>query len=87
MRVFALVIGNNDYPDPDKLMNAIADAQAMASVFKRLGYDTNEIYNFKQTDVSKTMSMLETELPKYDASILYYAGHGFQVEGENFYRR
>ena len=84
MRVFALVIGNNDYPDPDKLMNAIADAQAMASVFKRLGYDTNEIYNFKQTDVSKTMSMLETELPKYDASILYYAGHGFQVEGENF---
>lgn len=84
MRVFALVIGNNDYPDPDKLMNAIADAQAMASVFKRLGYETNEIYNFKQTDVSKTMSMLETELPKYGASILYYAGHGFQVEGENF---
>ena len=84
MRVFALVIGNNDYPDPDKLKNAVADAQAMASVFKRLGYDVTEVYNFMQAEVPGIMSKLEAELPKYDASILFYAGHGFQVEGENF---
>ena len=84
MRVFALVIGNNDYPNPDKLKNAVADAQAMAGVFKRLGYDTAEIYNFKRADVPGIMSMLEAELAKYDASILFYAGHGFQVDGENF---
>ena len=54
MRVFALVIGNNDYPDPDKLKNAVADAQAMASVFKRLGYDMTEVYNFMQAEVPES---------------------------------
>ena len=28
--------------------------------------------------------MMEKELPQYDASIFYYAGHGFQVDGTNF---
>lgn len=73
MRVFALVIGNNDNPDPDKLKNAVADAQAIASVFKRLGYDVAEVYNFMQADVPGIMSKLEAELPKYDASILFYS--------------
>ena len=65
MRVYALVIGNNDYPDPDKLQNAVADAQAMASVFNRLGYDVAEMYNFVQTDVPGIMSKLKAELQYY----------------------
>lgn len=38
MKVLAVVIGNNDYFDPDKLKNAVNDAQAMETVFQRLGY-------------------------------------------------
>lgn len=84
MKILAVVIGNNDYHMPDKLTNAVADAQAMADVFVRLGYDTKTIYNFQRGDVPGIMEMLEKELPNFDASILYYAGHGFQLDGENF---
>ena len=33
MRIIALVIGNNNYPDPDKLENAVNDAKSMEDVF------------------------------------------------------
>ena len=84
MNVFAVVIGNNDYFDPDKLANAVADGQAMEEVFVRLGYTTTHFYNFHKTEIPSIMETIEQELPKYDASIFYYAGHGFQVDGENF---
>ena len=32
MRIIALVIGNNNYPDPDKLENAVNDAKSMEDV-------------------------------------------------------
>lgn len=47
MKILAVVVDNNDYLKPHNLTNAIADAQAMADVFVRLGYDTKTIYNFR----------------------------------------
>ncbi|MDD7304810.1 MAG: caspase family protein [Prevotellaceae bacterium] len=32
MRIIALVIGNNNYSDPDKLENAVNDAKSMKDV-------------------------------------------------------
>ena len=84
MNVLAVVIGNNDYPEPDKLTNAVADAMAMHEVFQRLGYHIIPFYNFHQGEIPKIMETIEKELPKHDASIFYYAGHGYQVDGENF---
>lgn len=84
MKILAIVIGNNNYPDPDKLTGAIADAQAMHDVFVRLGYHTIPFYDCRQADIPLVLETLEKELPNFDASIFYYAGHGFQVDGENF---
>ncbi len=84
MNVLAIVLGNDAYPSPDKLQNAIADARAMQDVFNRLGYHTFEKYNYSTSDVPTILDTIEKELPKHEASIFYYAGHGFQVDGENF---
>ena len=84
MKVLAIVIGNDDYPSPDKLKNAVADAKAMETVFVRLGYTVIPYYNFKKLDVPTILETIEKEIPQYDASIFYYAGHGFQIDGENF---
>lgn len=84
MNVLAIIIGNNDYPEPDKLTNAIADAKAMCDVFQRLGYHAIPFFDFRNKDIPVIMEMIEKELPRYDASIFYYAGHGFQVDGENY---
>ena len=45
MRIIALVIGNNNYPEPDKLKNAVNDAKSMEDVFGRLGYTVLSGYN------------------------------------------
>lgn len=84
MKVLAIVIGNNDYPNPDKLTNAVADAEAINDVFVRLGYDTRPFYNFTKAEISGIMETIESGLPSHDASIFFYAGHGFQVDGENY---
>lgn len=84
MNVLAIIIGNNDYPDPNKLTNAVADATAICDVFQRLGYHTIPFYNFHQADIPQIIETIERELPRYEASIFYYAGHGFQVDGENY---
>ena len=56
----------------------------MCDVFQRLGYHIIPFYDFHQADIPLLMETIEKELSSYDASILYYAGHGFQVEGENY---
>lgn len=62
MKVLAIVIGNDDYPSPDKLKNAVTDAKAMEAVFVRLGYTIIPYYNFKKLDVPTILETIEKEI-------------------------
>ena len=84
MKVIAVVIGNNNYYDPYKLNNAVNDAKSMVDVFNRLGYTVLSGYDCDNKRYEDLLRHLETELPQYDASVFFYAGHGFQEDGENF---
>lgn len=84
MQVLALVIGNNNYFEPDKLKNAVNDAKAIEDVFHRLGYSVLSGYDCNNAKNDELLHVFEAELPKYDASIFFYAGHGFQEDGVNF---
>ena len=84
MKVLAIVIGNSNYFDPDKLKNAVGDAKAIEEVFLRLGYNVVSGYDCNNKKHEELLRTLDTELVKYDASIFYYAGHGFQEEEENY---
>ena len=84
MKVLAVVIGNNNYFDPDKLKNAVHDAEEMAESFRRLGFDVIEGYDCTNVDCGRILTAFENGLIDYDASIFYYAGHGFQEDGENY---
>lgn len=84
MKVLAVVIGNNNYYDPDKLKNAVNDAKAMEEVFQRLGYTVLSGYDCDNKKYEDILRAFDQELPKYGASIFYYAGHGFQEDGENY---
>lgn len=84
MKTIAFVLGNNDYFEGAQLKCAVNDATEMAAIFRRLGYDVFEKLNFKSEECSSILSSFEDRIKDYDASIFYFAGHGFELEGENY---
>lgn len=85
MKTLAITIGNNNYcEDAAKLNNAINDAGAMAEVFERLGYDVLSGEDCTMKDCLDLLKKFDAMIKDYDATIFYFAGHGFQVDGENY---
>jgi hypothetical protein len=84
MKTLALIIGNNEYYEGAKLKNAINDAVSINQVFERLGFDIISKYDCKAADYSVLLSKFEERIINYDASIFYFAGHGFELAGENY---
>lgn len=84
MKTLALVIGNNNYSKNAKLENAINDARAISTVFEQLGYDVIFKEDITSNNCSELLSQFEEKINNYDASIFYFAGHGFQFDGENY---
>lgn len=84
MKTIAFVIGNNDYFEGAQLQCAVNDASEIAKIFRRLGYDVREELNIKSEDCSRILTDFKDQIKDYDASIFYYAGHGYELEGENY---
>lgn len=84
MKTLAIVIGNNKYFAGYELTNAENDANEIAKVFKEFNYDVKLYLNIDRNKVVEILGEYKHMLKDYDASIFYFAGHGFEVEGENF---
>ena len=84
MKTIAFVIGNNDYFEGAQLKCAVNDASEIANIFRRLGYDVCKKLNIKSEDCSGILREFEDQIKDYDASIFYFAGHGFELGGENY---
>lgn len=86
MKTLALVIGNANYIDQrNKLANAVNDATAMSDIFRRLGYDVINSNNCVAADFARAVRQFEEEAPDYSVGIFYYAGHGYQNAGRNYF--
>mgnify|MGYP000327261569 CR=1 FL=1 len=80
----ALIIGNSDYQTVGALDNPINDASDLAIALEGLGFDV-----FLGTDLTRDemLSLAESygaTAADSDVSLLFYAGHGFQVDGRNY---
>jgi hypothetical protein len=84
MKTLAIVIGNNNYYGNAKLENAVNDANSIAEVFKRLGYDVIYKHDCTTNNYIDLLDEFDKRIKNYDASIFYFAGHGFQLDGENY---
>ena len=84
MKTLAVVTGNNNYFKGAELVNAVNDANALAESFKKLKYDVICKTNCSINDYIELLTELEAKIVDYDATIFYYAGHGFQLNGENY---
>lgn len=82
-RRLALVIGNDAYPRMP-LRNAVNDASSMAAALTRVGFDVRRATNTSFKELNQSIDRFVGELRRGDIALVYYAGHGIQIEGENF---
>lgn len=79
----ALVIGNDSYPG-NSLTNARNDAQSVFSALQDAGYQATLVKDATRLQLSDSVDKFIDTLQAGDVALLYYAGHGMQVSGENF---
>ena len=80
----ALVIGNGAYQSTIALANPVQDARAMAEKLRMLGFDVISGYDEDRVTMQKTVSEFARQAVGADIALMFYAGHGIQVHGDNF---
>jgi len=83
----ALVIGQSAYRAVPPLPNPANDAKVMAELLGTAGFDVTSASDVSQTEMRKAIADFADKLNAKGAdtvALIYYAGHGLQVDGENF---
>ena len=83
----ALVIGNSSYTSVTALPNPANDAKAMTNFLNSAGFQVVQAPDLTQSDMRRTIADFAktvTEKGPDTVALVFYAGHGLQVDGENF---
>jgi uncharacterized caspase-like protein len=83
----ALVIGNSAYRAVSPLPNAQNDARSMTDLLGAAGFEVMNTPDLSQDDLRKTIGEFAGKLAEKGpdtVALVFYAGHGIQVDGENF---
>jgi len=80
----ALVVGNNDYRNVPKLQKAVNDARTMGDTLKQLGFTVMVAENQNRQAFSQTLLAFDRAVEAGDTAFFFYAGHGFEIAGQNF---
>ena len=80
----ALVIGNSAYLNAPVLANPANDAGDMAAILKGLGLTVVLGLDLDKAGFDRTLRDFAKQLEDADTGLLFYAGHGIQVAGQNY---
>src|SRR6185436_19615776 len=81
----ALVIGNSSYRNVAKLSNPANDAAAVAAMFKSAGFDSvDSKLDLSASEMRKTLREFGGRARDADVAVIYYAGHGIELDGTNY---
>jgi hypothetical protein len=83
----ALVIGNSNYQNAAQLANPGNDAQSMAEFLNAAGFEVISATNLTQNDMVRVVQDFSAKVAARGpntVAMVYYAGHGVQLEGENY---
>jgi tetratricopeptide (TPR) repeat protein len=84
-RRIALVIGMGAYENVQPLLNAPSDAHAVAESFRRLGFaEVSERHDLPRSQLEKELKTFGDRAENADWAVIYYAGHGIEVDGVNY---
>lgn len=82
----ALVIGVSKYSNPDipSLANPASDARMIAETLTSAGFQVDLKVDPTRAQVLDAMAKFEPKAKASDAAVIYYAGHGVEIQGKNY---
>lgn len=83
-RLNALVIGNAAYEAADELKNPVNDAQDVAAKLETCGFKVIRETDSRHVDMDRALKRFQKVLKDSDVGLFFFAGHGMQIDGENY---
>ncbi|MCR5884873.1 caspase family protein [Rhizobacter sp. J219] len=81
----ALVVGNARYTGVPVLVNTLNDADDMCKALRELKFEVLCVRDLKsRRDFKRAVQDFTSKLGTGVAGLFYYAGHGLQIDGENY---
>ncbi|MFB6417871.1 MULTISPECIES: caspase family protein [Bradyrhizobium] len=81
----ALVIANSAYQHAPPLANPVNDGTVMAKTLKEAGFDVVDYRrDLSALDTRRVLRDFADATRSADIAVVYYAGHGIEVEGSNY---
>ena len=83
-RRVALVIGNGAYTHVKALQNPANDARSIARSLRDIGFTVSEGIDLGRSAMQETTRDFLREAARAQVAVVYYAGHGVQIDGRNY---
>ncbi|HVQ72169.1 MAG TPA: caspase family protein [Bradyrhizobium sp.] len=80
----ALVIGNGAYRSVPELDNSRNDADDISEQLKRVGFTVIDGRDLDRPAMYTALGRFAQRLRGTDAGLVYYSGHGLQINGQNY---
>ena len=81
----ALAIGNGAYTHVGPLPNPTRDAEAIGAVLRRIKFEhVTVLQNLGAEAFRRSLLDFEVRAARADIALVYFAGHGIEVDGQNF---
>lgn len=83
----AFVVGINDYANLDpgaQLKTALNDARGITETLRKLRFAVTSVENATRRDFNDAWQGFLGEIVPEDEVVFYFAGHGVEIEGQNF---
>ncbi|QHP67267.1 caspase family protein [Bradyrhizobium sp. LCT2] len=81
----ALVLANSAYQHAPSLTNPVNDGSVMAKTLKDAGFDiVDSLHDLSALETRRVLRDFADATRDADIAVVYYAGHGIEVEGSNY---
>lgn len=81
---YALVIGNSLYENISQLPNTTNDASAVADALRDVGFTVIRALDVDRRGMLDAMGQFLNSVTQGSEALIYYAGHGVELEGQNY---
>jgi hypothetical protein len=83
-KLTALIVGNANYPGGAKLKNPTNDADDFAERMEHCGFSVIKATDCKNETMDRSLDKFKGTLKESDVGLFFFAGHGVQIDGENY---